>query len=233
MASGPSFVFLHVGPDAALPALLVRSIRAVHGGARIVQCTDRHTLAVDGVDEVRRFEGDTTTLMTFRLACFAALEQPAAALYLDTDMLCVGPLQPQALLGDCEVAVCSREFDRTAPFNTRFGGLDLTEYTGKTLGEVYPYIACATITRGAAFWVDCLANLSSLPQKFSRWYGDQEAIRNVVNLGKYRATHLPESVYGCLPERLSGDAAAPRLLHFKGAARKQLMFEYARRMKIA
>lgn len=233
MASGPTFVFLHVGPDASLPALLVRSIRAVHGDAQIIQCSDHATAAVAGVDEVRRFEGDTTTLMTFRLASFAALEQPAPALYLDTDMLCVGPLEPQSMLGDCEVAVCSREFGRAALFNTRFGGLDLTEYAGKTIGEIYPYVACATVTRGAAFWADCLANLASLPPKFRRWYGDQEAIRNVVSLGKYRTAHLPESVYGCLPERRTNDSAAPRLLHFKGAARKPLMLEYAKRLRIA
>jgi hypothetical protein len=226
----PAFVFLHVGPDLALPTLLVRSLRAMHRRAEITQCSDKTTPVIDGVDAVSRLPGDTGNLMTFRLESFARLNRPGSALYLDTDMLCVKSLDPDASLNGCDVAVCSREFNREDALNTRFRGLDLSEYTGKTLGEVYPFVACATVSVGGSFWADCLANLSALHPKFHCWYGDQEAIRNVIHSGKYKAAFLPEGVYGCLPERRTG--TPPSLLHFKGAARKPIMLEYAREMRL-
>lgn len=228
----PAFVFLHVGSDVDFPALLVKSLRALHGDAEIIQCSDRDTAAVAGVDGVKRLAGAATDLMTFRLASFAALDRREPALYLDTDMLCVQPLDPAALLGTCEVAVCSREFNRADVINTRFKGLDLGEYRGKTFGEVYPYVACTTVSAGGSFWADCLANLSALHPKFHYWYGDQEAIRNVVHAGAYKVALLPESVFGCLPERAGGVSPPPRLLHFKGPGRKSMMVEYARRLQL-
>lgn len=228
-----AFVFLHVGADVGAPTLLVQSIRALHADAEVIQCSDRLSPEIEGVDTVRRFDGDTTNLMTFRLQCFAGLERHLPALYVDTDMLCARPLNPAAILGSHDVGVCKREFDGGDLLNTRFKGMDLCEYEGKTLGDVYPYIACATVTAGSAFWRECMANLTGLHPKFHFWYGDQEAIRNVVNGGRFNTIALPESVYGCLPERQGSGPKAPRLLHFKGAARKPMMFDYARRLRIA
>src|SRR5215831_9277161 len=129
----PAFVFLHVGADTTLPTLLVRSLRAQHADAEIVQCTDTRTAAVAGVDSLHRHDGDASQLMTFRLESFAALQRRAPAVYLDTDMLCVAALDPGHMLGGAQVAVCSREFHREAVFNHRFADLDLGEYAGKTL----------------------------------------------------------------------------------------------------
>lgn len=229
----PAFVFFHVGADIGVPTLLVQSIRAMHSQSEVIQCSDAGSPAVAGVDAVRRFEGDSANLMTFRLACFAALERCEPAIYLDTDMLCVRPVNPAMILGDHDVGVCKREFDRLGLFNPEFKGLDLSEYRGRAMIEVYPYVACATITASSAFWADCFANLITLPPKFHCWYGDQEAIRNVVNAGKYKVTLLPETVYGCLPESQGSGPRAPRLLHFKGEGRKAMMFDYVRRLRIA
>src|SRR5262245_32213390 len=95
----PAFAFLHVGAAVALPRLLVRSIRALHPHAEIVQCTDEETPAIEGVDDVRRLDGAVGGLMTFRLASFAALARRGATMYMDTDMLCIRPLDPAAELG--------------------------------------------------------------------------------------------------------------------------------------
>jgi len=122
-----AFVFLHVGPANGFPTLLVRSIRAIQPDAEIIQCADAATPAVEGVSSVLRLDGDTSNLMTFRLASFAALNRSSPALYLDTDMLCVSRIDPEAALGECDVAVCSREFNCASSFNTGFAGLDLSE----------------------------------------------------------------------------------------------------------
>jgi len=229
----PAFVFLHVGPAVEMPTLLVRSLRLFHPDAQVIQCTDLATPEISGVSAVNRVRGDTTHLMTYRLLSFARLQREEPALYMDTDMLCVAPIDPPNVLGGCDVAVCNREFSCGALINTRFNGLDLGEYEGRTLGQVYPYVACATITRSAGFWEDCLANLQTLHRKFHTWYGDQEAIRNVLAWGKYKVGLLPESVYGLLPDAHAPKSVSPRLLHFKGPHRKPLMLEFAKQLRIA
>lgn len=223
-----NFAFLHVGNDGFMATTLVQSLRRMHADARIVQCTDRVTPAIAGADSVFRFDGDTGKLMTFKLRCFADIELPSATLFLDTDMVCVKPVDPVAALGDNDVAVCVREFDVNRTFKAKFGTMALNQYSGMPMGAVYPFVACATITRKADFWRDCLANLLSLDPKFQDWYGDQEAIRNVIGQKRYKAGTLPESIYACLPERESARHAA--ILHFKGRERKSLMQQHAVRL---
>ena len=230
MNNAPHIVFLHVGVETLLPTLLVRSLRLHHPNARILQCSDRNTPEIKGVDEVFRFVGDVSNLMTFRLQCFSSLDTTNPTLFLDTDMLCVGSLDPTQIIQDADVAVCAREFGCQDILNTSFCGMDLSEYSGKALGDIYPYVACATVTRSGKFWEDCLRNLRQLHPKFHFWYGDQEAIRNVANSGAYKVKFLKESEYGCLPDQKMPIAHAPRLYHFKGARRKSMMIDYARNL---
>lgn len=228
MNAAPHFVFLHVGADGLFPTLLVRSILGQNPHSRIIQCTDHATAKIAGVSDVVRSDGNTANIMGFRLVCFARLGLSVPAFYLDTDMLVMEPIDPAQILGDFDVAVCAREYGRDLVFNTSFGGMNLTEYEGKTFGEIYPYLGCATISRNTAFWQDCLNEMNGLDAKFHYWYGDQEAIRNVVNAGKYRSTLLPESVYGFLPGERPPTGERPRIHHFKGI-RKNLMIAEAKR----
>ena len=74
--------------------------------------------------------------MTFRLLAFSELRLTTAAIYLDTDMLVVAPLDVKGLLGENDVALCLREFGTQDTINTSFKGMNLIEYQGKTFGEV-------------------------------------------------------------------------------------------------
>jgi hypothetical protein len=233
MGTSPQFAFLHVGPDAERPALLVASLRRFHPEARIVHCADRNTPPVRGVDAVQRCDEDPAQLMSMRLSAFAELRFDTPTLFMDTDMLCVAPIDPSAALGAAEVAVCRREYRADDEFLADTWHIDLSEYKGMMLGEVYPYVACATIAKSPAFWKDCLEELTNLDPKFERWFGDQEAIRNLVRSGRYTPALLSEAEYGRLPEYLDGAEAPPKLIHFKGAARKQQMREMAKAMRIA
>jgi hypothetical protein len=224
----PTFVFLYVGDTTELPTILVRSIRAVDPAAKIIQCSDLVTPAVEGVDRVARLDGDTSRLMTFRLQSFADLAIAEPAMYMDADMVCVRRIDPGLVLGDAQVAVCRREYGMKTP--ALYGAMDLSEYEGKTIGEVWPYVACCTVTGTPAFWADCRDNLLALDPKYQRWFGDQEAIRNVVATRKYTVRHLPESVYGHVPSEKSG--GSPRLLHFKGRKGKLAMIEWAQQHRL-
>jgi len=216
--------FLQAGADIRFAAILVKSIRTYHPRAEIVQCSDEASPQVPGVDEVIRGGSARGRLMMFRTSLFARVAVTQPTLFLDTDMICIGTVELEAALGAHSVAVCTREFDRGGPFNINFRGMMMTEHAGKTLGEVYPYLGCATIVHNAPFWADCVAAYDVLPQKYREWYGDQEVIRDLVRAGRHTFAELPESVFACLPERANEKA---KILHYKGEQRKGLMLKHA------
>ncbi len=224
-----NFVFLQVGDDQRAQ-LFVRSIRRGVPQATVIQCTDAKTNAIDGVDRVFRHDGDAANLMTFRLEAFAQLGLKETGTYLDSDMLLLKAFDPNEALKECDVALCERIFGKDILINVGFKRMDWSEYLGKTFGQVYPYLACLTITRSNAFWIKCAQVLRELPPKFHIWYGDQEAIRNVANSDKsLKFAHLKESAYACLPEFVDGKKL-PYLIHFKGKQRKRIMMDYAQRL---
>ncbi|MBX9778690.1 MAG: hypothetical protein K2Y71_30325 [Xanthobacteraceae bacterium] len=220
--------FLHVGQETVLARILVRSIRAHNPDVHVTQCTDGASPAVAGVDEVVRLDSDTGRLMTFRLRSFAGLPISEPTLFLDTDMVCTDRIDAAAELGQHDVCVCVREFNKDMLLDPHAMNLDLREYEGRTLNEVYPHLACAVIAKTPEFWSACLDNLMSLPEKFHHWFGDQEAIRNVIAGGGWSVGSLPESRYACLPHEVDDPAHRPKLFHFKGPMRKQMMIDGAR-----
>jgi hypothetical protein len=220
--------FLHVGQDTTLPRILVRSIRQFNIDAHVTQCTDRTTPDVPGVDAVERLEADTSRLMTFRLRSFAVLQVREPTLFLDTDMVCADRIDAAADVSDVDVSVCVREFNKDGLFNSRFMNMDFSEYEGRTLNEVYPYLACAVIAKNPEFWSLCLNNLIGLPDKFHRWFGDQEAMRNVIAAGGRSVGALRESRYACPPNAIADPGHRPKFFHFKGPTLKQSMIDAAR-----
>jgi hypothetical protein len=220
--------FLHIGADATQPMILCRSIRAHNPGAHIIQCSDGMTPQVAGADTVVRSEGDVRNLMLFRTSAYANLPVTHPTLFLDTDMICLEPLDPTAALNGGDVAVCLREYGRDTLLNPDAMGIDLSEYVGRKLGDVYPYIGCAVVTEGPDFWKSCLDEYLRLPAKFHKWFGDQEAIRNVVNARLDRVRWLPESVYACLADVETDPTKRPKICHFKGPGRKQMMLDCAK-----
>jgi hypothetical protein len=220
--SPPTFVFFHVGDNVELPSMLVDSINWSNPDSTIVFCTDEYTPEIKGVSRRVEITGDRDRLMTYRLAAFArsGVEQPA--IYLDTDMLVLKELNPAELLGGCNIAMCRRFFSLDAPFNGNFGGLDFREYDQKPLGQIYPYVACCTITRDASLWHSLHQILLDLDPKFHIWYGDQEALREFAKKNAESTRPLSEEIFGCLPEEVSHLSKAS-IIHFKGAARKAAM----------
>ena len=217
-ASMSTFVFFHVGDDLEWPTRMVASLRAFNPGAEIIQVTDRVTATVEGVTWAYPTEGDREFLMHWRLAAFARLGLDEPALYLDTDMVVKAPIKPSTLVLDEVCVPCRRSFNRDALFNPRQRGLDFSEYTGKTLDEVYPFVGCATVTRDAGPWEDMAEMFEALPEKFWRWYGDQEVLREYC---RQTEVTLPEYHFACLPEYLP-QHPHPAIIHYKGA-RKALI----------
>lgn len=220
-----NFVFLHTGID-PLPKLLVQSIRAQIKNANIIQCSNSRQFKIDGIDQLFIYEGNVEKLMTFRVESFSNLKLSEPAVYLDTDILISSTFNLEEMLESFDAAICERSFAKDAIFNANFKNLNLFEYRGKTLYEVYPYLASFNITKNHTFWENCLTKLEAIEEKFHFWYGDQEAIKFVVNKNKEKYKFLPEAEISCLPEYVN-TTTMPKAIHFKGPSRKKLMPKFA------
>lgn len=203
------FVFFHVGEDVTLPAQLVDSIRKTNPGSRIIMCTDAATPAVPGVERVER-EVNREHLMVYRWRAYLELGLAEPAIYLDTDMIVRGAIDVAPLLGQADYVFCSRSFQKEAKFNLHQRGLDFSEYKGKTIGELYPHLGCFIITRDSSQWAALVAAYEALDDKFKRWYGDQEVLRDFRGAVNY----VEESRYACLPE--FANQFSPYIVHYKG-----------------
>lgn len=212
-----NFVFFHVGDDISAPQKMVKSILRYNPNANVIMCTDKDTPDVMGVTDRKEFELNRDELMTSRLKAFAELRFADPALYIDTDMIFVDQVNVRELLGDNEIAMCRREFAKDAIFNVEQRGMRFDEYKDKPIDEVYPYIGCATATRNGDVWKKLYEITDGMDEKFRKWYGDQEALR------EYAKTHkigeMSEKVVGCLPEFKNDQA---KILHYKGPDRKKL-----------
>jgi hypothetical protein len=208
-----TFVFFHVGKDVSQPMRLIESILKTNPGSDIVMCADILTPVLQGITQRVNVAGDRDKLMQFRLDAFASVKLERPAIYLDTDMVVREKINPSALLGSSDITVCRRAFQRNALFNTKLRGLDFSEYSGRTLDQVYPYLACATVTRTYKPWFEMAMALRRMDPKFSIWYGDQEALKAYASTKNFGM--LSESEYACLPEKVDV-RFPPKIIHYKG-----------------
>jgi hypothetical protein len=215
LPSPATFVFFHVGDDITQPSRLVDSLKKTNPGSEIYMITDVDTPVIEGVT---RFEQqiDRERLMAERLRCYAALKLDKPAIYLDTDMVVRGFVNLPAILGDKTYVFCNRSFDRMVPFNGQQRGLDFSEYHDRPIGLVYPIIGCFIVARTSADLLPIFDLYLRLPDKYHKWYGDQEALREFVNTLKVSEFNLvEEAIVACLPEYIGN--SSPLIVHYKGA----------------
>lgn len=220
-----NFVFFHIG-DTTYPNLLVQSIKKFHPDSKIYFVTDKKTSFINGVYKTHRENFNVNKLMTSRLLGFKNLKLKEPAIYIDTDVLIVKKIT-RDLFENNDVFLCSRSFNRDKNFSLeQLRNLNLMEFRTKTVGEVYPFIACFTYSNNYEFWSECYKTLLNLDQKFHYWYGDQEALRIVYEKKIFNIGLLNESIVCTLPEHFEpGDGSFS--IHFKGPARKTLMLQAA------
>lgn len=212
-----NFVFFHVGEDISYPQKMVKSLLRHNPDANVIMCTDKDTPDVMGVTDRHEYKVDRENLMFSRMKAFASLRFDEPALYIDTDMIFMGRVVVSEILNDNNVVLCRREFARDAVFNVEQRGLRFDEYEGKTLGELYPYVGCVVGMKSGSLWHPILEIYKKLPEKFKKWYGDQEALREYAK--RFEVADISESVVACLPEHKHDGA---KILHYKGPSRKKL-----------
>lgn len=215
----PTFVFFRTGNEEQISYTrkFVKSLRESNPGCRIIMCTDTVTPVIPGTERFE-YDLDIEDFMEYRLRIYDKLGLNHPAMYLDDDMIVLGKIDPAKLLKKNRVAFCERKFDSDMIFNPDIKGLSFNEYEGKTIYEVFPYLACATVAKDHTVWGELLDILNHIDPKYRKWYGDQEAMKIWAKMNKCGT--LSEEEYGCLPEYLSG--RNPKIIHYKGSRKEQM-----------
>ena len=221
------FVFFHVG-DTFHPTLLTKSIKKFNPDSKIFYITDKKNKNIEGVTNTIRIDCNSDDLMTSRLLGFSELKLNTPAIYIDSDVLITKNI-PNELFNQNEVYLCKRSFMINSIINTSFKNMDLSEYKNKTLGEIYPFIACFTYANNYKFWEECYNILINLNKKFHYWYGDQEALRIINDQKKFNIGYLNENLICSTPEMLN-ETSKVYSIHFKGPNRKKLMSTFAEKI---
>ena len=221
------FVFFHIG-DTFHPTLLTKSIKKFNPDSKIFYITDKKNKNIEGVTNTIRIDCNSDDLMTSRLLGFSELKLNTPAIYIDSDVLITKNI-PNELFNQNEVYLCKRSFMIDSIINTSFKNMDLSEYKNKTLGEVYPFIACFTYATNYKFWEECYNILINLNKKFHYWYGDQEALRIINDQKKFNIGYLNENLICSTPEMLN-ETSKVYSIHFKGPDRKKLMSTFAEKI---
>ena len=221
------FVFFHIG-DTFHPTLLTKSIKKFNPDSKIFYITDKKNKNIEGVTNTIRIDCNSDDLMTSRLLGFSELKLNTPAIYIDSDVLITKNI-PNELFNQNEVYLCKRSFMIDSIINTSFKNMDLSEYKNKTLGEVYPFIACFTYATNYKFWEECYNILINLNKKFHYWYGDQEALRIINDQKKFNIGYLNENLICSTPEMLNNTSKVYSI-HFKGPDRKKLMSTFAEKI---
>lgn len=215
------FVFFHVGEDVSFPTKMVASIKDIMPDAEVIMCTDDATPKVPGVSERKISQGDVKQIMYWRTRAFAEAKIMRPAMYIDTDMLFLLPVNPAAILDDREIVFCRRSFDRDVGFNGEQRGGVFKQYHNIPLGTLYPYLGCATITKNYHAWKGLAILMGFMNANFKQWYGDQEALKVYSHmLYPELVGEIHEMDYACLPDRMT-EGYVPYILHYKGPARKE------------
>lgn len=214
-----TFVFFHIGDDPKYVSMvnrLISSIKETNPNPYIVMVSDPETPVIEGITKRVDIKGDRKEIMLMRLAGFAAAQVDRPAIYLDTDMVVKEEIDTHKIIGDKEAILCRRFFNKQAIFNHNLRGMDFSEYRGRTLDEVYPILACATVTRDWKPWAQMTAMMEYINPKFKLWYGDQEVLRLYSQCGE-DVGYLSERDYACLPEYEHTLYPSPKIIHYKGA----------------
>lgn len=200
--------YLNAGGDMAgnyrCAHLLVRSLHAVMPGIPVTQFTDRISPVVADVYHVER--NDPAPLCEARAAAFMRVS--GDWLFLDTDVLIRQDVS----------AVFDRRFD-VAVADRNWPHIEPTP----ALTAQMPYNAGVVFSRRPLFWREVLA-LVQAKGLGEDWMGDQWAIGQVADSGRYQRLVLPGMQFNYPPGGPSdrGEHGAA-IVHFKGPRKRWML----------
>lgn len=193
-------VFVQFGPDISCATMMVDTCKRL--GYEVLQLSDMEAPDVPKVDEVWRAP-KTGGRMLYRARRLT--EVPAPYVMLDTDMLLMRDISDG--FDDSDVSLSWRPHHLV---KVKHDGIYRMPYNG---GLIF--------VRNADFITDCLAVMEKQTEKMQDWFGDQLALCEVAESGKYKVRALREDFWNHAPNSFAF-VDGIRIYHFKGK-RKELM----------
>jgi hypothetical protein len=187
-----------------LAEMMCASVKKHMPDVELIQLTDEETPACDFAYRVIRLKREEP-LMPFRLRHLANLE--GEWITLDSDCLVNGDLR-QVFNSDFDVALTKR----TKP--VMFRDVDVT--------VEMPFNTGVMFSRNSRFWQDAYKRCLTLPLEKQAWWGDQIAVKDVVNSGTYNVLELSCDEWNYTPSHRDEEISA-KVVHYKGPLRKKWM----------
>lgn len=184
-----------------LANMMVASVKKAMPDIEVLQMTDTTTKPIEGVDEVRVIEIDGPWLMPYRLKHLAALD--GENIILDTDIIVREDLR-EVFKHGFQLALTRRDIGL-------IDGLDM------------PYNIGVMFSRCPEFWQEAYEYCLTLPENQQMWFGDQIAVKYLVDAGKYKIGELDCDIWNYSPNTKYFDPSEKKVIHFKGTKRKLWM----------
>lgn len=215
------FLYVDCGkPEYAVMAEnMVESVREIMPDAHIVQMTSPTTVSIPGISQRidREVRKDNAPLMIYRLEHLANFPYDQMLL-LDVDvMMQRDPWQ----VFNTEFDMCFTKRDR-----------DVT-VDGESIAKSMPYNIGVMFSRRAKFWREAHRYVQTLHPEHQQWWGDQLAVKHLVDSGKYRIHEVSSDPYNYSPLIPDEDVRRKFMVHYKGERKGMLMARIAMKMVAA
>lgn len=218
------FYFFHIGDQIDLPIMMINSIRKTNKNSRVFQLTDHKTKEIKITDGCYRFDGNTKSIMKFRMEAYSKtlLNKDRFSIFLDTDMLVLKEIDLSSIFDKSDLILCKRELNANLPVNIHFNDMNMKEYEGKLMSEAWPYLGCFLGVTNSKSLIKMNQMYNDLEKKYKLWYGDQIILKKFALENPTRTSFVGEAEYACLPlnNKISKQA---KIVHFKGKKLKLYM----------
>lgn len=220
-----NFAFFWVGEDIKIPSYLTKSINySYKDNVNIFMLTDKKTPYVDGVTKTIR-SLLPKEIMLARLKAYSELRIDDQVIFLDADSLVLKKFKKFSVN---KSLILFRREKNGLIINHNYPE-HYPEFIGRTLEEMMPFLFGAIVTTGKKSFQNFLTILEhckSLPDRFHRWYGDQYALKLVLekNLIQFAEENFSDYIDIISTESDLNDLNK-NIVTFKGPRSKHLIHE--------
>lgn len=206
----------------------IKQAKRVIPDVHIMQFTNkREREALPLIDECRRLDLNGMGLMEARIHFYSKCNEEI--LLIDPDVwIQSDPFQvfDKTVYGDFDVALTKRaESDRLI---VKDDGQHAQLLEKGNAAPQMPYNTGVIFSRNPEFWSHVLMMMRTMTIHDRNWFGDQVAVKQVAQSGRFDVLDLPCSQYNYSPAAKAEDVSDKIMVHYKGK-RKEWMLNRAKR----
>jgi hypothetical protein len=215
-----NFAFVYIyGDKINLGRKLTHSIKISHPDSFIIQITDLHAKSIDTVDHVERVNFYNET---FIYDCIKAkrriINKFGPTVFLDSDMLILESVNEFYNIQDYDFSITTRpkNYNQFVFTPNKLHKQKFPEIIGRKVGDVMPYNAGIFYCKNVETLEYMLTSYNAMNKNYHEWYGDQIALKEMVDVNMFKIKFFDGNIYNYTPESVSEDFSDKKALHFKG-----------------